>query len=422
MGANGLSYAGFDYLAILLLILLAGLAVILLSDIYIRRDHKKIILIVIFLIASLLGQNYAEYQLIVGTPRIMLRTLTSVYGYCVRPILIVLFYYIISDEKNTLLAWILTCVNAAVYITAFFSPVAFSISESNTFIRGPLGFTCHIVTAILLVYLLVLTIRDLVLPGKAGAGIPVFNTATIILTAILDSSVFGREDYPLSVTTVAVVICSLLYYLWLHLLFVREHEQDMEAQQRIRIMITQIQPHFLYNTLSTIRVLCRKNPEMAAEITEKFGMYLRQNLDSLGMSGLIPFRKELEHTRIYTDIEMVRFDNIQVEYDIRESDFSVPPLSLQPIVENAIRHGVRIREKGKILVETEKSEGYYMIRVTDNGTGFDLAAIEESDDTHIGIRNVRERVEKMCFGTLTIESRKDEGTRVEIRIPEDTGS
>ena len=72
---------------------------------------------------------------------------------------------------------------------------------------------------------------------------------------------------------------------------------------------------------------------MAAEITEKFGSYLRQNLDSLSLTGMIPFQKELEHTMTYTDIEMVRFENIDVEYDIRETDFSVPPLCLQPIVE-----------------------------------------------------------------------------------------
>ena len=156
---------------------------------------------------------------------------------------------------------------------------------------------------------------------------------------------------------------------------------------------------------------------MAAEITEKFGSYLRQNLDSLSLTGLIPFQKELEHTMTYTDIEMVRFENIDVEYDIRETEFSVPPLCLQPIVENSIRHGVRIREQGRIRVSTDRKEGYYEIRVEDNGVGFDVSHMKEADESHIGIRNVRERIESMCKGQLIIESRKDEGTTVRILIP-----
>ena len=131
-------------------------------------------------------------------------------------------------------------------------------------------------------------------------------------------------------------------------------------------MMSQIQPHFLYNTLATIRALCCVDAEKAGEMTEKFGEYLRQNLDSLGNTGLIPFRKELEHTRIYADIEMVCFENLRVEYDIQDDAFALPPLTLQPIVENAFTHGFREAAEKVLRIEVEVKNAL-IIRVTNSG-------------------------------------------------------
>ena len=197
----------------------------------------------------------------------------------------------------------------------------------------------------------------------------------------------------------------------------REHERSLHAEQRIQIMMTQIQPHFLYNTIATFKALCRKDPERAAELADKFGVYLRQNLDSLGVTGNIPFQKELEHTRLYTEIEMVRFENIRVEYDIADDGFDLPPLTLQPMVENAIRHGVRSRRDGLVRVVSRRRETCHEIVIEDNGIGFDPNAMESTENGHIGIRNVRERIEQMCSGMLILESKVGEGTTVTIRIP-----
>ena len=107
----------------------------------------------------------------------------------------------------------------------------------------------------------------------------------------------------------------------------------------------------------------------------------------------------------------------KVQYDINKHDFLIPALTLQPIVENAIRHGVRIRENGLVTVRTRRTEEGHVIEIRDNGKGFDVKADALSDPTHIGIRNVRERIEQMCGGTLTIESVLDKGTTVLILIP-----
>ena len=249
----------------------------------------------------------------------------------------------------------------------------------------------------------------------AGCFILVLDAFLLGLAAIWDW-VQGSNG-TVSCLTIAVVSSCLFYYLWLHMQSAYAHEQALASEQRIQIMMTQIQPHFLFNTLSTIQALCRIDPEKASETTEKFGTYLRMNIDSLGRAGLIPFQKELEHTRIYADIEMMRFPYIHISYDIQEDDFEVPALSIQPMVENAIRHGVRGRYNGLVKVTTRREEKEVVVTVTDNGKGFDPENSKATDGTHIGIRNVRGRVEMLCGGTLSIESKPGAGCTVTIRLP-----
>ena len=413
---------GFDLLAspylltnVFLTALLAGLVLALLADPYINREHKTIILIILLLSFSLIVQSVLEYRISVGTPHPFLRTVLAVIGYCVRPVLVVLVSFIISDGRKTRPAWILAGINAVVYLTALFSPAVFWISENNAFHRGPLGYTCHVVTAGLLANLVCLTIREYGRLRWRDAVIPAFNSVMIAAGVILDC--LSTQNHPVTCLNIAIVISCALYYIWLHLQFVREHERSLQAEQRIQIMMTQIQPHFLFNTIATFKALCRRDPEQAAEVAEKFGAYLRQNLDSLGQTGNIPFQKELEHTRLYTEIEMVRFQNLRVEYDIADDGFSLPPLTLQPMVENSIRHGVRGREDGLVRIAARRRADHHEIIVADNGIGFDPKTIESAESGHIGIRNVRERIEKMCSGELILESRAGEGTTVTIRIP-----
>ncbi|MBQ5487769.1 MAG: histidine kinase, partial [Clostridia bacterium] len=251
---------------------------------------------------------------------------------------------------------------------------------------------------------------------KRGILIHVFVVLMILAAVFMDGKV-GGEDQPVTFLTYAIVIGSVFYYIWLHLRFVQMHEEDLKAQQRIKIMMSQIRPHFLYNTLSSIQALCLADPEKAFEVTERFGTYLRQNIDSLDQPELIPFPKELEHTRVYSEIEMIRFPSIRIEYDTEDVDFRLPALTVQPIVENAIRHGVRGKAEGVVRISTRKINGFHEIGITDNGCGFDTEAAEKAEGSHIGIRSVRERLAGMCGGTMTVESRIGAGTRVTIRIP-----
>ena len=278
---------------------------------------------------------------------------------------------------------------------------------------------CLYVSLALLAYLLYLTIHEYLGSRLQEILIPMLSIVMILVAIWLDGKT-PEGALMISYLTIAMSVSSVLYYIWLHHQFVLEHEEDLKAQQRIQIMMSQIQPHFLYNTLSAIQVLCHTNPEKAADITEDFGSYLRQNLAFLNNSGLIPFQKELEHTKTYAEIEETRFPNIRVTYDIQDSTFSLPSLTLQPIVENAIRHGVRIREEGVVTVSTRKEKEWHLLEIRDNGTGFDVNMLDTADDSHIGLRNVRSRIESMCNGTLTVQSLIDEGTTVMIQIPDNS--
>ena len=366
------------------------------------------------LVFSLVVQNCADYisdQLEMDT----LRTIASVWGYSVRPVILLLFISLLNNKKNYRILIGLVMVNAAVFFSAFFSRISFWIEDGH-FHRGTLGYTCHIISLIMLSYFFYLTICEVRRIPKKESIFPLLNVVLIFVGIGIDFFLARQQN--ITYLTIAIVNGSLFYYIWLHLQFVREHEKALIAEQQIQIMMTQMQPHFLYNTLSTIQALCRIDPEKASDTTEKFGIYLQQNLDSINQPELIPIKKELEHTKIYADIEMIRFKNVRVEYDIKDESFCVPALTVQPLVENAIKHGVRIRKEGVVTVRTKKTDNGHEVVISDNGCGFDTTQQLGTDKTHIGIRNVEERVRIMCGGSVSIESRLDEGTTVTIRIPE----
>jgi len=188
-------------------------------------------------------------------------------------------------------------------------------------------------------------------------------------------------------------------------------------QSQISVMLSQIQPHFLFNSLLAIRELCLIEPETASEAVDEFSAYLRANLDSLNIKIPIPFDKELRHVKTYLSLEKKRFgDKVNIVYDINTTDFSIPVLTLQPIVENAVRHGITKREDGgTVVIKTEEKDDEIIITVTDDGVGFDSECEQESN-RHVGIRNVRSRLAAMFCGSLCVQSKPGVGTTAVIRI------
>ena len=199
-------------------------------------------------------------------------------------------------------------------------------------------------------------------------------------------------------------------------------QESIKNQLEIDLMLGQIQPHFLFNVLYVIQEICHINPETAAEAIGEFSKYLRHNMDSISIRTPIPFKEELEHVEHYVSLQQLRFgETLEVQYELGCTDFKMPTLTLQPIVENAIRYGVRMAPKGrgKVLVKTIEHPDCYEIDVIDNGPGFDVNKVPNDGMSHTGLKNVRERLAQVSGGELTVTSAPGEGTTVRMIIPKE---
>ena len=190
------------------------------------------------------------------------------------------------------------------------------------------------------------------------------------------------------------------------------------TQNRISIMLSQIQPHFLYNSLTTIVDLCDTDAQLAKRATIAFSQYLRGNMDSLRQTMPVPFPVEQKHVENYLWLEKLRFgDELTVTWDVQTADFKLPSLSLQPLVENAVKYGVGKKPGGgTVHISTRELPYVYTVTVEDDGVGYNMQEKQADGRTHIGIDNVRSRLHYMCGGALTIRSEAGTGTVATITL------
>lgn len=226
-----------------------------------------------------------------------------------------------------------------------------------------------------------------------------------------------------------------------------EATQKLLHDSQLQLMMGQIQPHFMFNTLSSIRTLIKIDPDVAYNMVYNFSNYLRANVDNLTNLDGIPFSSEVQHIKSYVEIEKVRFgDRLNVEFDIQESDFLVPPLAIQPLVENAIKHGVCKRpEGGTVILRSYADPSNYIIEVEDDGVGIPPERMEyilgngegyfgdalgivgakernltgNGSESHqsTGMKNIIMRLKEMVRAELKIETEVGKGTLMRVIIP-----
>lgn len=224
-----------------------------------------------------------------------------------------------------------------------------------------------------------------------------------------------------SVHFLAAVIFAYLIYIVISM----EQEQELAIKEtelvksELNALRLQMNPHFIYNTLASIDGLCMFDPEAARDLIAKFTKHLRSSyLDN--SPSMIPFVKELENLESYFAVEKVRFPDIIFVTDIKVSDFSVPPLTVQPVFENAIKHGIcgKDEAKGTITLSTYEEDGCYHIVIKDDGVGFDDSRKKEDDGrAHLGVNNTKKRLELICNGKMIVASEPGVGTTVDMIIP-----
>lgn len=302
-------------------------------------------------------------------------------------------------------------------VLSLFNGMFFAVDPVTGYARGPLFWLAQVVPVILHLRNAVIVIRyRACLERKELLGFASYIALPIAAEAI-QVAWFG-----IALMNTAVAFAILLVFLSIQserkaLLAQREREL---TEARADIMLSQIQPHFLYNTLTGIRELCASDPAEAARAVGDFSVFLRENMASLTSKEPIPFERELRHTMTYLNLEQRRFGaRLRVEFDITHREFSLPPLTVQALAENAVRHGVSVREEGGcVRIASHDDTQASVVTVSDDGVGIDKHADAAHDERiHIGIENVRVRLAESCQGTLVVSSAPDKGTVATIRIP-----
>ena len=199
---------------------------------------------------------------------------------------------------------------------------------------------------------------------------------------------------------------------------VRRYELQKEEtiRQRTLLAVSQMRPHFIHNTLMSIYYLCEKDPQKAQQVIRNFSRYLQSNFMAIAQENPIPFAKELEHIKAYLAVEAARFENqLIVSFDTQTTFFRLPALTIQPLIENAIKHGLDPELVPlHVSLSTKDTQQGVIITVEDTGPGFPSP---EEGDPHITLDNIRQRLSCMSSGSLTIEPREGGGTKVTVFIP-----
>lgn len=207
---------------------------------------------------------------------------------------------------------------------------------------------------------------------------------------------------------------------------------EKAIQSELAFLRAQIKPHFLHNALNTIIALCPRDPDKASYLLTELSYYLRGSFDFHHKQKFVPLQSELELVTAYVSIEKARFqERLNVEYEVDELVHAqIPPLIIQPLVENAIRHGAMKRiEGGNVNVQVTQDAHTIFIQVADDGVGIaeetleGLLSEQESSTTRgVGLYNIHQRLKRIYGTGLRIESMVDKGTKVSIQIPKEQGA
>lgn len=334
------------------------------------------------------------------------------YAYC-------LFNFIQEKKKVSLntarTITILCSIFAVLEILSIFTGNLFYIDNSGTLVYTERYLIVNIfdILTIFVEIALVLRYRK-ILTGRGTLILMTFSSLPLIAMPL---QLFWDTTPIYMATTMSLIALYILFHGELARQLAEKERELMES--RVATMISQIQPHFIYNTLGSIGQLCLEQPEKAAKLVQDFSLYLRGNFREIDNAAPISLSQELEHVRHYIDIEHIRFPDIVIQFHLNSGEFLLPALTIQPLVENAIKHGLmKLECGGTVTISTYETDKNYCISVVDDGVGFDTSVLLDKSE-HIGIRNIRGRLEAMCGGSLSINSEPGKGTTALITIPKE---
>ena len=330
-----------------------------------------------------------------------------------------LLHYSGDKIKNSVLFWLVTTLLSLYFImlaASLFTDVFYYVTPDNQFIRGPfwaLWMTPLAVCMILNTTGLFYRVKKL--PRKYFIALLIY---LLYMTAMILTHLFYYVEAPIVIGMALFALISFVLILSDNMdNHIRKEYQI--AHQRAGLMVLQMRPHFIFNTMMGIYYLCDQDPQKAKKVTLDFTSYLRKNFAAIASEEPVPFSDELEHTRAYLAVEQAQFeDTLFVDFDTPYRSFRVPPLTLQPIVENAVKHGMKSsNDPIHITIVTRHTNNAVEIIVEDDGVGFDPVGNADDNDPHIALNNIKERLRMTCDGKMTIAPRDGGDTSVKITIP-----
>lgn len=326
--------------------------------------------------------------------------------------------------KNSVKGMYLISIGSIVLlIISQFNGMFYYIDKDNFYHRGPWWWMSQIPEFLGMLSVLVIILKY----GKCLKRKEKLATFSYIAFPVCAWAI-QTQMYGLSLvnfaTTVSLFFMFAVYELGKSVRMVEQAEKLVEQEKRnhereMDLLRAQIQPHFIFNSMSVIQVLCRKDPNMAAEAIRNFSCFLRNSIDFYGKEESVPLEREISMLENYLYLEKLRYgDKLRVEYKLEVTDFLVPVFSVQPIVENAIKHGLRLKpEGGTITISSYETEEEYCAVIADDGIGFDPEETANDGINHVGLKNVSSRLQLICNGHLEINSVMGEGSRITIVIP-----
>lgn len=317
--------------------------------------------------------------------------------------------------RISIILWI---IYVLLLLYAQFNNQFYYVDSNNAYSRGPLfGLLMIAPTIIMALNVVVLYLKRNELSTKQRKAFLAYSIIPAICV-VIQSSFFG-----IHLIALGTLIATMVMYMDI----TSDQKERMEikeeenAQLKNELLLAQIRPHFLFNALTAIKHLIKEDPDTADDAITNYMTYLRHNMDSIMVDEPVPFKDELEHVNGYLELQKIRFgDELNVEYDLKYTDFKIPTLTLLPLVENAITYGIRRNEDrtGKVTISSEKYDDRIEVTVEDDGPGFIPDALpNDSERSHIGIKNVRTRIENVSKGKLIIDSTPGKGTKATIVLP-----
>ena len=355
--------------------------------------------------------------------------------------------------------YLICAVHSVITLASFRNGFFFSFTSDHYYQTGP-GFHCMLMMflfAMLLAFLAVLEERNL-LPKSRLLILSCYILLPLILL-IQQKFWFVRMQTPNIGLGLSVLFQSIVSGLERRQIIIQQQGRLIRQQEKliqqeheltriqIRSAVSQMHPHFVFNVLNSIYVLIDQDPETAKTVVSSFSDYLRGIISAMETHSLIPFLQELGYIQKYLELEQIRYgDELKICYDTKETGFLVPPFSVQPLVENAVKHGVGKKPGGgTILIRTERAEKETRVIIHDDGVGFDPAGLQDDvqDSTEIsgndsgvaddaagrwddrsgkrigiGYRNSRRRFRLLQKADVTVESAPGQGTTVTVTIPD----